>query len=95
MLGFVLEVQQMAEAKLGDKCSRKALSVLTKRGLNYDGEVHEKTDGSQGQWFCIDCGELPMNNMQAQSHAGSEKFAEFPKHRMAWRNFESSKLEVP
>lgn len=45
MLGFVSEVVAMAEAKLGDKCSRKALSVLAKRGLNYDGEVHEKTDG--------------------------------------------------
>ena len=85
----------MAEAKVGDKLSRKALTVLSKRGLPYSNVVGDKTAGQQGQWFCIDCGELPMNNMQAQSHAGSEKFASNPDHRMAWRNFESGKLEAP
>jgi hypothetical protein len=53
-------------------------------------KVKPKAPGSRGQWFCIDCGACPMNNWQAQSHT-----EERPKHRMAWRNFETGDLEVP
>lgn len=52
--------------------------------------VAPKSAGTNGQWICIDCGELPQNNMQAWGHMD-----ERPGHRLAWRNFESGKIEEP
>ena len=50
--------------------------------------VAPKSTGDHGQWVCIDCGELPQNNMMAQSHASS--------HRVAWRNADNDgRLEEP
>lgn len=57
---------------------------------NVPKSVMPKSDGNDGQWFCIDCGELPQNNWQASSHE-SEK----PKHRLAFRNFSSGDIEEP
>jgi hypothetical protein len=53
-------------------------------------KVKPKAPGTRGQWFCIDCGACPQNNWQAQTHV-----EESPKHRMAWRNFETGDVEVP
>lgn len=82
-------------AKAGDKISKKARKVLAKfaygmRGAIVDLEMLEnipsvvepKTEGNEGQWFCIDCGALPQHNLGAWSHSEQK-----PKHRFAWRNF--------
>lgn len=77
-------------AKAGDKITAKARKVLEQR-LGYTPEtVQPKAEGAQGQWFCITCGDLPQNNFQAQTHRD-----ECPKHKLAWRNFESGQVEEP
>lgn len=78
-------------AKAGDVVTAKALKALARAGGHaVETIVRPKTEGNAGQWFCIDCGELPQNNMGAWGHAEAH-----PKHRFAWRNFKSGELEEP
>lgn len=77
-------------AKAGDAISKKARSVL-KNALGLEQEVVlEKSPGNAGQWFCIDCGLSPENNMQMWGHQEAK-----PKHRIAWRSFTSGLVEEP
>ena len=85
------------EAKVGDVMTEKA----ARRGARCthphnpfatvaDRTVVAKIAGStQGRWICIDCGELPVNNLEANCHE-----AEKPKHRLAWRGH-TGRLEEP
>jgi hypothetical protein len=76
------------EAKAGDEVSKKALGKLVARlrgpSPAVNRVVQPKTETEGGQWFCIDCGELPQNNMEAHSHAGDSKYASHPGHRLGW-----------
>lgn len=82
--------KEMPRAKAGDKLSKKANDRLFKQFKIVLGDVEPKSSGNSGQWLCIDCGELPQNNMMAWAHSDQH-----PKHRFAWRNFDSGKLEEP
>ena len=76
----------MANAKAGDKISERALRYAD--GIVSQTTVSPKAEGDRGQWFCIDCGYAPQNNMQANSHESAK-----PAHRLAWRNFETTNVE--
>jgi len=84
------------QAKVGDKiepAARKRLAKAMGGRLTAEDmptEVSPKTDGSQGQWFCVTCGELPQNNMQCWGHQDDK-----PMHKMAWRSHDSGKIEEP
>lgn len=84
------------EAKAGDKITEKARKRLAMcMGGNYPIDaiptaVEPKGAGQAGQWFCITCGDLPQNNMSAQIHADDHRT-----HRLAWRSFDSGKIEAP
>jgi hypothetical protein len=87
----------MITAKAGDKITERARRALRRRLGGgrmpleaIQDEVVAKSAGDRGQWFCIDCGELPRNNLEAHSHQ-----EESPKHRLAWRDFTSGKIEEP
>ena len=82
-------------AKEGDVLSARAGAKLRKSlpaalfqarfGTREKCTVRAKGAGQQGQWICVDCGELPENNMQVHGHAKS--------HRIAWLGPEG--IEVP
>lgn len=81
-------------AKAGDKISDKARKAYARAIGNaplhiVDTVVQPKTTGQGGQWFCIDCGELPQNNFSANTHE-----REKPKHRLAWRSV-ANNIEEP
>lgn len=76
----------MATAKAGDKISERALSKAD--GIVSQTTVSPKAPGDRGQWFCIDCGESPQNNLMANSHESHR-----PSHRLAWRNFATDAVE--
>lgn len=83
------------KAKAGDTIETKARERMARaqgqRPLDHMPTVVEpKTEGDAGQWFCITCGELPQNQMQAGSHE-----TEHPKHKLAWRSFASGNIEAP
>lgn len=86
----------MARAKEGDEITATAREKLaTAMGGRMTAErlpthVGAKAEGERGQWFCATCGELPQNNMQADTHERSH-----PKHKLAWRSFDSGKIEAP
>lgn len=73
-------------AKAGDIITEKAREKLAAAmGGNVPivcipDRVVAKTDSKEGQWFCITCGALPQNNMQASTHE-----SEHPSHRLGWR----------
>ena len=72
----------LTPAKAGDKISKKAQAVLAKHHQPQEAVAAKTPDTKYGgQWFCIDCGAFPQNNLYAWNHAG-----EHPKHRFAWRN---------
>lgn len=81
------------EAKAGDTITEKARKKLAAAlGGNYPMEhvprqVEPKGPGQAGQWFCVTCGDLPRNNLEANGHA--------EKHKLAWRSFDSGKIEAP
>ena len=81
------------EAKAGDAITERARKKLAAAlGGNYPIEsvphrVEPKGPGTTGQWFCITCGDLPRNNMEAQGHP--------ERHGLAWRSFTSGKIEAP
>ncbi len=82
-------------AKAGDKFAMKARRALAnamgKAPIeNVPSGVSPKTDGDAGQWFCITCGSLPKNNLEASGHQRSK-----PTHPLAWRSFVSGKIEAP
>lgn len=68
-------------------------------------EVHPKTEGDSGQWFCITCCVPLQNNFDKDSHCtlrapkktalvGSDQL-EPARHVLAWRSFISGKMEAP
>lgn len=82
-------------AAVGDVLSARAGAKL-RRTLNADVfrarfgtrelcTVRPKGEGQDGQWICIDCGELPANNLQVHGHPRS--------HRIAWLT--PGGIEVP
>lgn len=85
------------KAKAGETITTKARDALARamgfarRDQKIDPciptKVEPKGDGKAGQWFCITCGALPMNNFEADGHPRS--------HKLAWRSFESGKIEEP
>lgn len=78
------------KAKAGDKFTKAARKHRYAGALFPDEPVQPKAPGTKGQWVCITCGDLPQNNWQANTHE-----EEHPKHKLAWRNFESGKVEEP
>lgn len=69
-------------------------------------EVKPKTGGDRGQWFCITCCQPLQNNFDKDSHCQKpaprksatrdlDPTQPKAKHILAWRSFESGKLEVP
>lgn len=91
-------MNERRQVKVGDKITAKAGAKLRRTfndavfrcffGTDEKCTVREKSAGDNGQFICIDCGDLPQNNMMAQSHPKS--------HRIAWRNFDrDGRLEVP
>lgn len=71
-------------------------------------EVHPKSDGKNGQWFCISCCVPLQHNMAKDTHCEgpaprksaivnpSVEDGQTPaKHVLAWRSFDSGKIEVP
>lgn len=50
--------------------------------------IAPKSNGTRGAWFCMHCGTVHRNQMEAHTHA--EKH---PKH--AWLSLESDQLEEP
>lgn len=81
---------QPLAAKAGERVSLQAINKLKKltRFDDYTPIVQPKSEGPNGQWICIDCGELPPNNMSAWWHADSH-----PKHRLAWLT--AGRIEEP
>lgn len=81
------------------------------RGLCDDGvpgvvRVCAKTDGDQGQWFCISCCKPLESNWDKDSHCAKrapKKTALInpspeqlrARHVLAWRNYISWEIEVP
>ncbi len=71
-------------AKAGEVVSPKAAAKLRKRHRFFEHVLSTKegctiypdSKQSGGQWVCVDCGEIFMNNLGAQGHAKS--------HRRAW-----------
>ena len=53
-------------------------------------DVKPKAPGNAGQWLCVTCGEPFANNLEAHFHSGKH-----PKHKFAWRNFETGDIEEP
>lgn len=73
---------QPLAAKAGERVSLRAInrvSKLTRGRTSLGHTVEPKSPEPGGQWICIDCGELPQNNMSAWQHADAH-----PKHRLAW-----------
>lgn len=79
------------EAKAGDPITAKARAKLAKVSRvpadQIADKVAPKTTGQSGQWFCITCGELPRNNLEASGHTKN--------HKVAWRSFDSGQIEAP
>ena len=66
--------------------------------------VCAKSEGNAGQWVCIACGEPLANNFEKDSHCESRPSRlrmilteKGPRtaHVLAWRSFNSGKVEVP
>jgi hypothetical protein len=71
----------------------KRLRIYEKAGLEKaldqtPTHVAEKSPGNRGAWFCLHCGKVHRNNMEAHSHADRH-----PKH--AWLSLDSDRLEAP
>lgn len=77
-------------AKAGERTSLRAVNRLRKLAhyMEIDPIVQPKGDELGGQWFCIDCGELPPNNFSAWGHVDDK-----PKHRLAWLT--AGRIEEP
>lgn len=70
-------------------------------------EVHEKTEGNEGQWICISCCVPLQNNWEKDSHCETTRKGKScltgeladgvpdAKHVLAWRSFVSGKVEAP
>lgn len=70
-------------------------------------EVSPKTEGQAGQWICISCAVPLASNFEKDSHCettrrGKSCLIGLPpagtpdaKHVLAWRSFDSGKVEVP
>jgi len=81
-------------AKAGDAITlkaRKKLGSLMRVDAKYvQAIVKPKAPGNAGQWLCVTCGEPFANNLEAHFHSGKH-----PKHKFAWRNFETGDIEEP
>lgn len=86
-------------AKAGALLSEKVRKVWAKRTRLYETDperamaeaptvVAEKSDGTRGAWFCMECGEVHRNGFDAHWHA--EKH---PLH--AWISLDADRLEEP
>lgn len=66
-----------AIVKAGERFAPKALAVLRKRRVELTEEVVQpKSDIRQGQWMCVDCGDILANNLEIWGHP--------KKHRIGW-----------
>lgn len=81
-------------ARITEKARKRLCEAM---GANFPLEhipqkVEPKGDGKAGQWFCITCGDLPQNNLMASAHVGTTWGK---RHKLAWRSFDSGKIEAP
>lgn len=73
-----------------------------------EGTVEPKSEGDNGQWVCISCNEYIANNLQKDTHCdgprkpgtsqnpgGKNGSGSRAKHVLAWRSFDSKRIEVP
>lgn len=75
---------EMRIAKTGEEISPRAASKLRKTTHFFERiltskeacTIAPKSESQNGQWVCVDCGEVFQNNMQAHGHTSS--------HRRAW-----------
>lgn len=71
-------------------------------------KVEAKSDGKNGKWVCISCGEPLAHNLEKDLHCARRRPAgldhmpggvftrgERAKHVLAWFSFESNRYEVP